>query len=245
MVAVLTGKPPRFPLVEYFVTRPITTRTIYRESPLSDSGDFDNIITHSKNQPQIINCLRKMWILTQDFESRHRTTTRLDPTSSQHPTIPFQEEARHAYKTPLLTLPLPSSCHDPSHNHVLQTLLSAASIYTLTLSCPNIDFPSPQNEESFQSLCAAFGKSSHDEFWERYPGILLWVLLVGTAASRGKEVAAFWMFYLARTGSFSNAEGWLVGSAAVNRFLRIQGLKRGGFSGEVLAGGGQALGGFG
>jgi hypothetical protein len=52
------------------------------------------------------------------------------------------------------------------------------------------------------------------------------MLLVGTAAARGKEQAAFWMFYLARMGSFSNAEGWLMEGMAIRKFLKIQRLMR-------------------
>lgn len=54
------------------------------------------------------------------------------------------------------------------------------------------------------------------------------MLLVGTAASRGKEEASFWIFYLARTtGGFSDAEGWMVGSRAVKRFVEVQSWMRG------------------
>lgn len=44
---------------------------------------------------------------------------------------------------------------------------------------------------AFALLFAAFSKCCDDEFWVQCPGVLLWVLLVGTAAARGREEAAF------------------------------------------------------
>ncbi|TVY47369.1 hypothetical protein LOCC1_G002223 [Lachnellula occidentalis] len=221
MVAVLTGEPLRFPMVEYFVSRPISLPTNHRifsyESPLSATGSFDSINYH-KNPSAIIACLKVMWNLTQDFESRHEARFRVN--HSSEPPILFVEEPRHSFKTPLLTLPLLSSCHDLSHDHVLETLQGADSIYSCSLTDLNIDFPSALNHEG------AFGKCTEDDFWVRYPGVLLWIMLVGTAAARGKEEAAFWMFYLARTGSFSSAENFLMEGTTIRRFLGIQRLMR-------------------
>ena len=227
MVAVLTGEPLRFPMVEYFVSRPISPSTNYRlliyESPLSATGSFDGIEYHKK-QRAITACLKSMWNLTRSFESRHEAQFHVDHTSE--PPVPFVEERRHSFKTPLLTLPILSSCHNISHDHVLETLQGAASIYSRSLTGLNIDFSSFLNNEGFRKLQGAFGKCTEDDFWVRYPGVLLWVILVGTAAAWGKEEAAFWMFYLARTGSFSNAGNFLMEGMTIRRFLEIQRLMR-------------------
>lgn len=227
MVAVLTGKPPRFPMVEYFVSRPITPSTNHRifsyESPLSTTESLDSIKYH-KNQSAIIACLKSMWNLTRDFESPHEARFPVDHTSD--PPVPFVEEQRDIFKTPLLTLPILSSCHDLSHDHVLETLQGAAFIYSRCLTNLNVDFPSYLNYEAFRNLNRAFGKCTEDDFWVRYPGVLLWVMLVGTATARGKEEAAFWMFYLARTGSFSKAENFLMEGVTIRRFLVVQRLMR-------------------
>ncbi|KAH6676770.1 hypothetical protein B0J14DRAFT_586278 [Halenospora varia] len=233
IIAVLTGKPPRFPLVDYFVSRPITTTTIKRmhhhESPLTHTANFGSIISYHKDQDTIIDCLQRMWQLTQDFEiSRRSRSLVVTSKKSLDTSIPFVKEPQHPYKTHLLTLPLISSCHNLHHSHVLTTLESTASIYAFTLTSPKVDFPSSSNTPAFNSLCDNFSKCSDDDFWVRYPGVLLWVLLVGTAASRGKEEASFWIFYLARTtGGFSDAEGWMVGSRAVKRFVEVQSWMRG------------------
>lgn len=47
---------------------------------------------------------------------------------------------------------------------------------------------------AFGELFGAFSKCCDDEFWVRFPGVLLWVLLVGTAGARGREEAAFVSF---------------------------------------------------
>lgn len=229
MIAVQTGKPKRFPPVDYFISRPITPRAqqrlIYYNSPLFGPGNFEAIAPQHKDRDEIVSLMKKMWYLTWNKKTPNQKRTSTDMSAPPY-TIPFISEPQHKYRTPLLTLPLISRCGDPSHNHILQTLLSTGIIYSGSLSDPAITFPTPLNDKSFQELCTAFGKCSDDNFWAVNPGILLWVLLVGTAVARGKKEAAFWMFYLSRTSSFANAENWLAGNLAIRKFLEIQsGLK--------------------
>ncbi|KAK0107908.1 hypothetical protein ONS96_003695 [Cadophora gregata f. sp. sojae] len=219
MVAVLTGKAARFPQVDYYLSRPVSTQAaIIHESPLSGDGNFESIITYRSKPELIILLLKQMWTLTID----HRLQTLYEDSTTSRPQISFSLEPQSNYSTHLLTLPLLSTCRDPKHNHVLETLQHAGAIYHRAVEFLDIDFPSPINNRAFQDLCTEFGKCSEDEFWVRYPGVQLWVLLVGTAAARGKKEAAFWMFYLSRTGSFSNAANWLTGNAAIRLFLDIQ-----------------------
>jgi len=228
MIAILTGQPPRFPKVIYFVSTPISPAVnlymTYQESPLYGSGNFESIITYHKGSSALISLLSKMWTLTKNFELDYQSnsSTPLESLESIDPVFPFVEEPQTDYNTPLLTLPLLSRCTNPTHNHLLETLQRASLIYSRCLTYPPTDFSSPKNDETIQQLCIAFAKCSDDDFWVCYPGILLWVLLVGTATARGKTNSAFWMFYLSRTGNFSKAESWLAGSAAVRKFLDIQ-----------------------
>jgi type IV secretory pathway VirB3-like protein len=194
---------------------------IHQESPLIGCGSFDKIITYHNNLEAIITLLNRMRNLTQSFEGLHRNANFRNTPSPDY-IIDFVAEPQHDYKIPLLTLPLISRCNDSSHHHVLDTLTAATALYAGALTNPAVDFGSTMNEEIFQQLCTAMAKCSHDGFWARYPGILLWVLLIGTATARGRKEAAFWMFYLSRTGRFSDAETWLVGSAAIRRFIDIQ-----------------------
>jgi len=219
MVAVLTGKAARFPQVDYYLSRPVSPQAaIIHDSPLSGHGNFESIITYRSNADLIILLLNQMWTLTVD----HQLQTLFEDSTTSRPQIAFSVEPQSSYSTHLLTLPLLSSCHDPGHNHVLETLQHAGIIYHRAVEFLNADFPSAVNKQAFRDLCTAFGKCSDDDFWVRYPGVQLWVLLVGTAAARGKKEAAFWMFYLSRTGSFSNAANWLTGNAAIRLFLDIQ-----------------------
>lgn len=225
MIAVQTGEPTRFPPVYYSISQPLTPTfhqsTIYYESPLFGCGEFEKIIRHHKTQDTIINLLNKMWTLTWSYETSCSEPAQTEATTT-HEIVPYVPDKPYAWRTHLLTLPILSRCTDSSHNHVLETLLSASVIYARTLTNPNIDFPSTINDKAFGELCTAFGKCSHDAFWVVYPGILLWVLLIGTAVARAKKEAAFWMFYLSRSGSFPDAENWLAGNSAIQRFLEIQ-----------------------
>ncbi|KAL2070050.1 hypothetical protein VTL71DRAFT_14730 [Oculimacula yallundae] len=220
MIAVLTGKAPRFPQVDYYLSLPSppNAQSTINDSPLSGDGDFEILITYPKDIDSIVSLLKEMWLLTLD----HRLLTLTEELHTSRPQIPFSVDPQHNYSTHLLTLPLLSSCHNATHNHVLETLQHTSTIYRHVLTPPLHDFPSPSNTQAFHSLCTAFAKCSHDDFWIRYPGIQLWVLLVGTAASRGKREAPFWLFYLSRTGSFSNALNWLEGNRAVRLFLDMQ-----------------------
>jgi len=226
MIAVQTGQPPRFPRVEYFLAQPITPtineRNIHQESPLYGSGNFAGVVKHHQDLEAIVSLLSKMWKLTQLIHRTHHP--QIPRASLPNKPVPFLTEPRTNYASPLLTLPLVSNCTHRTHPHILATLHSAGAIYEHVLSDSDLaaDFPSPANTPTFQQLYVAFGKCSHDEFWERYPGVLLWVILVGTATARGKEEAAFWMFYLSRTGAYSSVEGQLAGTEAIRRFLDVQ-----------------------
>lgn len=225
MIAVLTGHSPRLPKLTFLTSSPVSpAKSLYithLESPLYGLGDFEKIIAYQKDESPIISLLKKMWILTQNFELQRQNSKSISLATLDQ-AVPFVENRQFGYNTPLLTLPLLSRCANPIHNHVLETLLSASVIYSGSLALPPIDFPSPRNDEAFQQLCTAFSKCSDDDFWVCYPGILLWILLIATASARGKRESAFWMFYLSRTGNFSNADGWLIGNAAVRKFLDIQ-----------------------
>jgi hypothetical protein len=176
----------------------------------------------------ITSLMKKLWTLTQKLEHHLRILNSPNPPYTKNSTaIPFIPEPQFDYNIPLLTLPLLSDCGDTSHNHVLETLLSAGVIYSRSLvDSDAVDFPSSVNEVAFQDLCTAFGNCTDDYFWIQYEGVLLWVLLVGTAASRGRKEAAFWMFYLSRTGNFSSAESWLTRCRATRTFLALQKWKR-------------------
>ena len=225
MIAVQTGRPPRFPRLDYFIAQPIsdsTSKYNYRqESPLYGCGDFRAILKHHQDLEAIITIMKKMWTITQTIDSKGN---RNDPTGNDYPQDlkSFITEPRPDYTSPLLTLPLVSNCTDPTHNHIFETLCSAGVIYSRVLTQHTADFPNSPNNQSLQQLSTAFGKCSHDDFWVHYPGILLWVLLVGTATARGNEQAAYWMFYLSRTGAYTSVEGQMAGGIAIRRFLDIQ-----------------------
>ncbi|KAL3421835.1 hypothetical protein PVAG01_05991 [Phlyctema vagabunda] len=229
LVAVLTGEPLRFPRVEYCVARPLTyvanRRLFHFESPLHGTSDFEEIIEHHQNRDAIVVLLNDMRRLVKESDAeRCLLLGGLDrapapPCYAVH----FNEEARAAYTIPLLTLPLLSTCHEGQHEHVLETLQAAAVIFSRSLENPRIDFAaSPANDTAFAQLGAAFAKCTPDDFWSRYPGILLWVLLVATAAARNRREAPFWIFYLSRVADFARAESWLAQSAAVRRFVDLQ-----------------------
>ncbi|KAF4630314.1 hypothetical protein G7Y89_g7827 [Cudoniella acicularis] len=159
IIAVLTGHPPRFPLVDYLISRPVTASprnpSHHHESPLTNTGNFENIIKYHQSHDAIINCLQEMLDLTVNFKAHTRNQYPLKLTFHHQleTIIPYVKEPQHNYKTHLLTLPLISSCHNPNHNHVFNTLQSAATIYSRALtSIPSIDFPSSTNEIDRKSI---------------------------------------------------------------------------------------------
>ncbi|CAG8954275.1 hypothetical protein HYFRA_00005895 [Hymenoscyphus fraxineus] len=177
-ISVLTGKAPRFPQVEYFVNRPVTSDTYSRfssyESPLSTTGNFEKVIKYRKGEKEIITCLKKTWTQTHSFISHPLPLPHPPQSQPSHPPspelkletetetettepIPFVGEPKQPYKTHLLTLPLLSTCHQEDHNHVLETIQNAAILYERSLDQKTpMQFHDARNEEVYEKLFEGF-----------------------------------------------------------------------------------------
>lgn len=162
-----------------------------------------------------------MWILTQKFVARQTSST--PTTAEREKPIPFTIDPPPPNRIPLTTLPLLAPT-DPTVTgpHIFSTLVHAAALYKRSLTSPYPQFSDPCNEPIATDLLVSFSACTADDFWIHNEGVLLWVLLVGTASSKGKNEAAFWMLYLSRTGNFGSAESWGTRCGAVGRFLDVQ-----------------------
>lgn len=110
--------------------------------------------------------------------------------------------------------------------HVFETLHFTALIYQRAVSSPAIPFNCPLNHANLSSLYVSLNISAADQFWARYPGIRLWVLLVGCATSVNREERSYFMMFLAKMGIFADFRQWDETQSAILRFLDVQKLAR-------------------
>ena len=95
----------------------------------------------------------------------------------------------------------------------------AAVIYFRAL-VHNVPFSSSENFVAMQGLRAALGNSILSE-WGGAPGLLLWALLVGTAAARSKSEETFFAGHLSTT-SFCLVAKWHDVQQILVTFLRME-----------------------
>ena len=86
----------------------------------------------------------------------------------------------------------------------------------------NIPFSSPENVVAMQGLRVALGNSILSG-WDGFPGLLLWALLVGTAASRSTSNENFFAGHLSTT-CFCLVAKWHDVQQMLVTFLRMEGL---------------------
>lgn len=110
--------------------------------------------------------------------------------------------------------------------HVFETLHHAALIYERAVSSTHVPFKSPINHSDLRSLYESLNISAVDSFWLQYPGILLWVLLVGCAVSVEREERSYFMMFLAKMGIFTEQRWWFKTQSAILRFIEVQKLAR-------------------
>ncbi len=110
--------------------------------------------------------------------------------------------------------------------HVFETLHHAALIHERAVSFPHLPFNSPINYTDLRFLYESLNISAVDPFWLQYPGILLWVLLVGCAVSVEREERSYFMMFIAKIGIFTEQRWWFETQSAIMRFIEVQKLSR-------------------
>jgi hypothetical protein len=118
--------------------------------------------------------------------------------------------------------------------HLLAPLMHAAAIYEraifpLLLSSPSaprqhIPFASQLNHQALEALVQSLQFPTHDATFAQYPGVLVWILLVGAAAAEGREERGFLVMFLARVGTGSGYSWWNEMRETVERFRAVRGV---------------------
>ncbi|PVH82312.1 hypothetical protein DL98DRAFT_514068 [Cadophora sp. DSE1049] len=110
--------------------------------------------------------------------------------------------------------------------HVFETLHHTALVYERAVTYPHLPFNSPINYSDLSHLYESLNTSAPDPFWLRYPGLLLWVLLVGCAVSVKREERSYFMMFLAKVGIFTEQRWWFESQSAILKFIEVQRLAR-------------------
>lgn len=118
--------------------------------------------------------------------------------------------------------PLTLSAGIGDENRGLFRIIQAASnIYRRAFI--NIPFSSPCNRREVQAICECLEDAENDEVWVKYPGVLLWILLVGVAAADGGEgERSYLTMWFYRVGTTAVHWGVEECTEAVLAFLRVK-----------------------
>lgn len=184
-------------------------------SPLFGNGDFSNI-TCPSDQDKIICLLETMWALTSHALDKDPHNQTLKSPSTLHSA---DNTNQGSFRDSIVS-------EDLTKSHVLSALHSTAQIYQRALSSPPTPFRSRRNYSDLQHLYSSLNGSAFDSFWFRYPGVRLWVLLVGCAACVDRAERGYFMMFIARAEIFANSRRFLEAQYAIRRFVEVQRLGR-------------------
>lgn len=197
------------------------------DSPIWGNGDFSKIKCFYRKKDTIY-ILETMHSLT-DFFLATPSTTRLSKRQKKRKQlIPKTQLISTSSTSTSTSLSQPNSKdsknYHPQEIRVFDTLHFASQIYQRALSIPPILFTSSQNNQDIEELYEAMGESVSDVFWKRYPGIWMWVLCVGLAASVERMERPYWMHLLSKIlFYFSDQDvAWLESRCALDKFLLVQ-----------------------
>jgi hypothetical protein len=115
------------------------------------------------------------------------------------------------------------------HNSKLfQVIQQTSVIYFGALQTPSIPFSSPVNRMSIREVCRAVESPANDTVWDQYPGIFIWVLLVGCAAAEQGLTEYNYFVCLLIKVALGAGYGWLDAlTEAVKSFIRVKALAGG------------------
>ncbi|KAL5326419.1 hypothetical protein ACEPPN_004104 [Leptodophora sp. 'Broadleaf-Isolate-01'] len=160
------------------------------------------------------------------------TVQALEPKASAHLHEGMQSRHRALAAKPdfesrprLISVPQ-QSAKNAEEMHVFETLHHTALIYERAVTPPHIPFISPINYQDLASMYESLNISAPNPFWIRYPGMLLWVLLVGCAVSVKREERSYFMMFLAKVGIFTEQRWWFETQNAILKFVKVQSLTR-------------------
>ncbi|KAG4435418.1 hypothetical protein IFR05_009092 [Cadophora sp. M221] len=103
---------------------------------------------------------------------------------------------------------------------VFEIVNAAASIYRRAFL--GVPFEASCNARDVQRMCELLEDETCDETWVRYPGVLMWILLVGIAAGRRSRERSFLTMFFYRVGTTAVWWGMEECTEAVMTFLRVK-----------------------
>ncbi|KAH7361032.1 hypothetical protein BKA65DRAFT_197237 [Rhexocercosporidium sp. MPI-PUGE-AT-0058] len=192
-------------------------------SPLFGTGDFRQIECNWRTEDTKY-ILQAMWELTSHaLDTRASASLSEGMQRSQHRTLVANSSLN---SLPRMVSVQQQSAKNAEEMHIFETLHHTALIYERAVNSLYTPFNSPINYPDLAFLYGSLNISAPNPFWIRYPGILLWVLLVGCAASVKREERSYFMMFLAKVGIFTEQRWWFETQNAVLRFLEVQSLAR-------------------
>ncbi|KAH9213139.1 hypothetical protein DL95DRAFT_524629 [Leptodontidium sp. 2 PMI_412] len=226
IIAISCAEQPRFPYTP--PPQPHSPASepcrdgMFAGSPLYGSGVFSQIECNWRLEDTKYT-LQAMWELT--FQA-------LEPKASAHLHEGMQSRHRalaakpNFESRPRLISVSQQSAKNAEEMHVFETLHHTALIYERAVTPPHIPFISPINYQDLASMYESLNISAPNPFWIRYPGMLLWVLLVGCAVSVKREERSYFMMFLAKVGIFTEQRWWFETQNAILKFVKVQSLTR-------------------
>ena len=193
---------------------------MFAGSPIYGTGDFSQVECNWRREDTIF-IMRTMWELTAQA---------LDPSLPKKSQASIDRRPKTLFSvSEVNSLPRVNSGGQQSirireEMQVFETLHRTALIYERAVTLPHVPFNSPTNYSDLSSLYESLNTSAPDPFWLRYPGILLWVLLVGCAVSVKREERSYFMMFLAKVGIFTEQRWWFESQSAILRFIEVQSL---------------------
>ncbi|KAH7412613.1 hypothetical protein BKA64DRAFT_659233 [Cadophora sp. MPI-SDFR-AT-0126] len=206
-VALLTNTQPRFndqtprrPMQFSNHSHQIASSPLYSTTSYFPSFEFES--TTSPFCPKTLLLLHKMHTLTHN-------------SSSNSPFAPI----------PPPTLGV-STAVENGNKGLFRIVQAASNIYRRAIL--KIPFASQCNRRDAQVICECLEDAENDEVWVRYPGVLLWILLVGVAAAEGgdgeRSYLTMWFYRVGTTAVWWGVEEC---TEATMVFLRVKRLADG------------------
>jgi hypothetical protein len=115
-------------------------------------------------------------------------------------------------------LSIPITHKDPLS--LLTMIHLTATIYTRAPRTPPVPFSADLNRWAVERLCHGLESTANDGTWGRFPGILIWILLVGSAATeRGIAEHSYFVSMLMRVALGASHGWWDELSGAMKTFM--------------------------
>jgi hypothetical protein len=118
--------------------------------------------------------------------------------------------------------PLPNSSRHTSSSTISQMIYAASTIYSGVFRIPSIPFASPHNTKAVETMSRCLEDTRNDETWTEFPGILLWIILVGLAAAVHQPQCSFFAMFAFRIGTSAAWWGPREAREAIMTFLDIK-----------------------